>query len=203
MTQPVLPFKNLRVPDAHVRWLQTANAGDYYEKRWLFYPFKARFLRAHAVTDGFDLQTIVKKCWCGDGIWRGRDDDLPEHLWRTCEKCAGTGTYDTKRIVLERWLINDLIFHVPSELSHVHFVAKRIPFKNQFSGLITHAEVPSDQARRSMERLLLRYDREEFLKLWQKRWRDWASMKRAKINFRIRQVKELLRLAEKLPDVPF
>lgn len=202
MKQPTLPFKNLQVPAAHLRWFQAANAGDYFEKRWLFYPFKSRFLRAHAVTDGFDLQTIVKKCWCGDGIWRGRDDDLPKRLWQICDRCHGTGIYETKKIVLVRWLLNGLVFHTQSEFTYAHWAADDTKFKNHFSGLITHAEVPSATARRAMERLLLRYEPSEFLKLWQKRWRDWSSMKRSKIKFRIREVKELLRLVEK-QDVPF
>lgn len=204
--QPTLPFQHLRVPDSHLRWFRAANAGDYYEKRWLFYPFKQRFLHAHAITDGFDLQTIVKKCWCGDGIWRGRDDDLPKHLHQICFKCHGTAIYETKRIVLVRWLLNGTVFHTPSDKSFETW-PKDTHFKNRFDGLITHSDIAggaatSAAARRAMERLLLRYEPQEFLKLWQTRWRHWADHKRAKIRFHIREVKELLRLVEK-QDVPF
>jgi hypothetical protein len=164
--QPPLPFKRFNVPARHVEWLALANAGNYFEKKGWFYPFKTRFLRSHALPDGFDLQIITLKCWCGDGIYRGYDDCRPQDLWERCNRCNGTGIYLKKRIPLIRWMLGNRLFHEPSTL-----VADSggMKYKEIFNGLIKHSEIPERTARRAMERLFLRYEPGKFMICG---WRD-------------------------------
>lgn len=197
--QTVLPFKNLRVPDKHIQWLAQANAADYYERKLWFYPFKTRFLRRHAITDGLDLQTIVIKCWCGDGIWRGMDDTLPQHLWQRCHKCSGTGIYLTKHIVLIRWLIKGLIFHEPSNLI-LHPSGNE--YRNTFDGRIQHPPVDPKVGRRAMERLMLRYEPNLLLALWRRRWENARDSKVWAWKSRYRRFRASFQRAQP-DDVPF
>lgn len=183
--QLLLPFTNLQVTDQHLAWLRLANAADYPERKHWFYPFKSRWLRAHAVSDGFDLQTIEKKCWCGDGIWRGVDDDLPRNLWRPCCKCAGTGIYLRKEIVLARWLVRDAVFHTPTEYRRIYGPG----YHATFAGLIQHDPVSSRSGQRAMDRLFLRYEPTTFFRLWQARWSRYRDDRVLAFHWRVRRVR--------------
>jgi hypothetical protein len=154
MNQLLLPIKTLHVPERHVEWLKQANSAEYWEKRHWFYRFKTRFLRAHALSDGLDLQTIVDKCWCGDGIWRGIEGQIPEIYWATCWKCNGTGIYRTRKIVLIRWLLNGAIFHEPSHFNDCEWFT----YKETFNGILKHGGVSEKAGRRAMIKLMLRYE---------------------------------------------
>ena len=183
-----------------MEWLTLANAGKYSEKKPWFYPFKTRFLRNHALPDGFDLQIITLQCWCGDGIFRGVDDMRPEIFWEPCMRCGGTGIYLKKRVPLIRWLVNGHLFHEPSqEFSE----PKDREYKNTFHGLIRHAEVPERAARRAMEKLMLRHEPDLFYQLWLSRWRNWKYWKVQKIKWQIAHVKRLLSFAKEDDGVPF
>lgn len=199
--QPPLPFKQLEIQARHIRWLQTANAGDYSEKKSVFYPFKSRFCRAHGITDGQDLQTITLKCWCGDGVFRGVDDHLPKDLWQACHKCGGTGIYLKKNILLIRWLVGGVLFHEPSTFAY----HSDCPVKERFEGLIKHAPVDSKAACRAMERLLLRYEPETLKRLYLGRAQSWAYWKKTKIRFAFNRLNQRLRAMFGAPmdDVPF
>lgn len=199
MKQPPLPFKHFAVPAKHVAWMALANAGKFPEKKFWFYPFKTRFLRRHALPDGFDLQIITLKCWCGDGIFRGIDCQRAKKFWEPCDRCGGSGIYVTKRIPLIRWLIGDHLFHEPSPWVADH---PSMEYKQTFEGLIQHQEVPERSARRAMEKLMLRYEPETFLRLWMHRWRDWRYCRVVKLKFQMRRVKQLLSFTKE-DEVPF
>ena len=189
--QTILPFPNLNIPARHARWLLLANAASYPEKHFWFYPLKSKILRDHAIMDGFDLQIITKKCWCGDGIWRGRDDTLPKVHWQQCHKCSGTGIYLEKKVLLERWLINGVILHCPST-----FIpnAELHKFKETFEGLIQHPPVDEKTGRRAMQRLLLRYWRAQWIAYCQNRWRTFLWKKQNAWRAQIRHINRILRI---------
>lgn len=194
--QLILPFSQWNVPERHVQWLASANAGDYPEKKFWFYPFKSRFCREHGVPDGMDLQVIEKKCWCGDGIFRGIEGTRPERFWEECNRCGGSGIFETRHVVLLRWRVGDRLFHEPSDwVSHAEYLPGKA-YHQRFEGLIRHPEVPADTARRSMEKLMFRYEPQRWLQLWQSRWRawQWARSQKLKrmISSQIRHVNELL-----------
>ncbi len=181
--QPILPFPHLKVPSRVASWLALANAGEYPNKKFWFYPFKTRFLKAHGISDGLDLQVITVKCWCGDGIFRGRDDmgQLPEHLWETCHKCSGTGIY-------------------------MAYVAGRDVYKQKFEGLIQHEPVDGKAATRAMERLLLRYEPETLKRLYLDRISLWTQRKKFAVSYNFRRLNERIRAlygVKELDEVPF
>lgn len=180
-----LPFPDWsKIPAHHVEWLAHANAGTYSLKKYAFYPFKTRFLKKYARPAGNDLQVIVRKCYCGDGIFRGIEWSRPAHLWETCWRCRGTKIYRTDRILLSRWELHGHIFHCPEG------TVLRAPdgIVETIHGLVKHEQtVPNHIAIRCFRRLLLRY---EPLTLWKLEtdalkaraqrmvWR-WESLRRA------------------------
>lgn len=190
------------MPAKHIEWLRVANAGDFSDKKPWFYPFKTRFCRAHALPDGYDLQVITLKCWCGDGIWRGSEYTLPERFWERCHKCGGTGIYLKKNILLIRLLLRDLVFHEPSQLVTYR---EGFEYKNRFEGLIKHPPSDPKAARRAMERLMLRYEPETLKRLYLSRARDWAYWKRVGIQSAFRRLNQRLRAlaGQELDEVPF
>ena len=199
MNQPPLPFKHLTVPPRHVQWLALANAGDYPDRKYTFYPFKTRFLRQHGITDGLDLQVITLKCYCGDGIFRGIDYDRPKAFWEPCHRCSGTGIYMVKNVVLLRWLLNGHLFHEPAKLI-LH--TEHIEYRNKIEGLVKHEPVCPRAARRAMEKLLLRYEPRTFYNLWMRRWRDVRDGYVGRMRCRIYRIKRMLTLRGE-EDVPF
>ncbi len=53
---PILP----PFPDAHLRWMEAANAAYYYDKHAVFYPFKSRLLRRFAIPFAVSLSGICQ-----------------------------------------------------------------------------------------------------------------------------------------------
>lgn len=80
-----------------------------------FYALKQAICEAFGTRENDDLQAIVDKCCCGDGIYRRRgywDDDGIQEI---CNKCNGTAIYRRYWVRLERWRITDKVFHRPAE----------------------------------------------------------------------------------------
>lgn len=198
--QLVLPFHHLSIPERHLQWMHEANAADYPERKFWFYPFKSRFCRAHGVTDGFDLQVITLKCWCGDGIWRGMEYTVPERFWERCWRCNGTGIYMKKEIALVRWIISTHLFHEPSTFLPNPNLMR---FHDRIEGLVKHDPVPATVGRRAMERLFLRYETQLFLRLWNHRWQMWKMSKGETFRMHVRHVNRLLSRKDEDQGVPF
>lgn len=169
MNQLILNFKHFRVSEWSVRMLELANSATYYEKKFRFYPFKTRFLRAHAIPDGYDLQILTLKCHCGDGIFRGVEHTRPERFFEVCHKCGGSGIYLVKKILLTRWLIRGRLFHEPSTLVQWR---EGMHINETFTGFITHAPVDPKRGRRAMMLLLLRHEPRTFMRIIKSNSRD-------------------------------
>ena len=192
---PILP----PFPATHLRWLETANAAEYFDKHAVFYPLKSRLLRRFAVPDGYDVQTIKKPCWCGDGVWRGIDDQLPRALWERCHKCSGTGIYSNRQIALRRWLLNGTLFHEPAPEVFIEDISPA----EHINGLIKHSPTSSTAGNRAMLRLLLRYEPRRWLQV------QYGNLKRAvfwKVKIptinRIRVIRRKL-FPSQTDDIPF
>lgn len=89
-----------------VAWLlglANARASSSPHRRDL-YDLKDRLLRRYAVRDGEDVQRVVDVCHG----WRfeGCDGDR-------CTKCGGTGVWQTRWVMLERWRLAGRVFHRP------------------------------------------------------------------------------------------
>ncbi len=132
------------------RLLHLANAdpGD----RRSFYELKERLLRRYATFWGNDIQEIVKECW---------GDQVDEHGDRygcgpQCRRCGGTGVWERKWIVLQRWHWGGYVFHVPEGRTY------QKPESVQIHGRIEHP----DYGRASREAELWLY-------LLCREWRKW------------------------------
>jgi len=194
--QLMLPFPGLSIPDKHLQWFKTANAGNYVHKRAWFYPLKSLIMKRHGIADGYDVQIIKKPCYCGDGIWRGIYDDLPEHLWDRCRRCSGTGVYERKVIILRRWLLNGEVFHEPTTLQ-----PWQVRAKGCIRGLVVHEHVSTADAERAMMRLLIRYDLPRWYDCWSSGWAQWLYNKR--VRARILILDRLRRAFGREEEIPF
>ena len=140
MNQLTLPIVNQEsipsdIMDAFVL-CNTAPRG--WEYKQCFYSLaKEPMLRLHGQRAGFDLQIIEKKCWECAGT--GTD----YHCTDKCGYCYGSGIYETKKIVLERYILNGRVFHQPTKL----LWSKVGLFDNILNGLVVHnSEVNSPDA---------------------------------------------------------
>lgn len=188
MNQPVLPFFHLSIPAQHVHYLRWANGGEYSGKREWFYPFKARFLRAHGLADGCDLQVITRKCWCGDGIFRGVEYTLPRVHWETCWQCHGTGIYRVQKIILLRWRVNGALFHTPDD-SGLEPEHPRWKIQHTVQGLITHGRYLPQMARHAFIKLLWHYEPRTLWRMLRYDVRAWSQQRQSAFLWRCRDLK--------------
>lgn len=199
MSQLLLPFQRFRVSAADVQCLQLANAASYARRKYWFYPFKSAFLAAHGLPDGFDVQILTLRCWCGDGIWRGYYDTVPRRYWETCYRCNGTGIYDIKRVKLHRWLLGDRLFHEPNGL----VTEAEVPAAREvITGRIQHSFVSSTDGERAFAALLWRHDRPQFWMLM----RAWRQELIARLKQAWRRFVWLCRIddfEDDYEDIPF
>jgi hypothetical protein len=80
--------------------LHYANANPPFLAEREFYAIKDRLLEQYGQPDGHDVQRIEYACWNCDGS-----------TW--CNKCGGTGIYNEKWIMLERFNFGRFQFHRP------------------------------------------------------------------------------------------
>lgn len=205
MNQPALPFTHLLVPMQHVHYLRWANGGNYREKEEWFYPFKWRFLQKHALPDGVDLQIIKQKCWCGDGVFRGIDHDLPRVHWDACWKCNGSGVYRVKKIVLLRWRLRGVLFHVPS--SSIDADLPALKFHETITGLVTHSGYGRSLSRHAFFKLLWLYERNTLWRMLHEQWVNWADWRERELRWKWQKLRYRLRdyfwPDDREDDIPF
>lgn len=104
--------------------LQMANSGvrswfcNAWDARERFYALKREILLNHGHAAGYDIQRIQKTCWRCDGtgvvqlgsgypFGHGGEQDY-------CQKCLGTGIFQDRWILLNRYSVAGLIFHCPA-----------------------------------------------------------------------------------------
>jgi len=177
MKQILIPFKeNADIPEAHLYALKVCNSATSWHYKKLFYNLKNEILKKYGHEADYDLQTIKKPCHScgGKGVFKCHWK-LPE----TCWSCLGDGVYQTKKVVLKRYLLNGAIFHEPiGELfggkikvfdtyedyyptfKYELFNGKIV---NEIQGLIKHETIDLN-ATWSFYYLLWNYNREEFYK---------------------------------------
>lgn len=154
----IVPPAQLDVPEKVCNRLFLANAGNYYPKQDHFYPLKNYILFLYGHEDGFDIQTLKRKCHTCKGTgnflyWKHDDFEM-------CWNCTN-GIYKTGSIALRRFLLNDHVFHVPDrwlDVSKIH----SIHIKNHIHELIKHPAVDTHTAFRCFISLYYHYYREKF-----------------------------------------
>lgn len=93
-----------------IGWLlHLANASPPYTLREEFYALKDRLRARYGVADGHDVQHLRKECWgyLGAGGCLGK----------TCTKCGGSGIFEERWVLLERFTIGSYRFHRPLGLT--------------------------------------------------------------------------------------
>lgn len=116
------------VPRSFLAWLlhvANSNPGPFATR---FYNFKKRLLGQFGTFQGCDIQEITKECW-GDK----RDEDGNFHgCGPHCRRCGGTGVFDRRWILLQRWQCGKYLFHIPDGETRIK------PASVQIAGRIKH-----------------------------------------------------------------
>lgn len=115
-----------------------------------FYQLKDRLLRRYGRPAGEDVQRIVKLCW---GYY---DSDGCEGS--SCRRCGGSGIWDRKLVVLERWELGGRVFHRPTRTVWGPEWEARVTIE----GLIQHEGVSHRDGKEAMLWLALLFDRRLF-----------------------------------------
>lgn len=156
------------IPEGHMKAFIVCNSSPTQS----FYKLKDKILTKFGNKNAYDLQVIKQTCWSCEGTGKFKSDWKPIE---TCWSCGGAGVFRTKKIVLERWLLNGNLFHKPlGELSGVLY-RKVTPFndiitipfcgviRNEIKGYIRH-ENKEGNPQYCLYYLMWHYDREMFWK---------------------------------------
>lgn len=105
MKQLIIPFKeNADIPESHLYAFRVCNSGSFAYKQQ-FYKLKSILLKTYGHESNYDLQIIKKVCYSCDG--KG-NHYTGSQCWN-CDK----GIYQTKQVVLKRYILNGALFHEP------------------------------------------------------------------------------------------
>lgn len=91
------------------RLLHYANAGPPWPRE-AFYAVKERLLRRYGRLVDWQWQEIRKECWGPWGEWYGERAGC---LGEKCPRCGGTGIFDIRWVLLERWEWCGYVFYRP------------------------------------------------------------------------------------------
>lgn len=111
MKQIQIPFKeNADIPEAHFHAFRVCNSAGAWHYKQSFYRLKNEILQKYGHEADYDLQVIKKPCYSCNGTGKFKSD---WKMTETCWSCNGSGIYQTKKVVLKRWVLNGAIFHQP------------------------------------------------------------------------------------------
>ncbi|MFH1118610.1 MAG: hypothetical protein V1775_02220 [Bacteroidota bacterium] len=98
-----------------------------------FYDRKEYLLARYSIFDGFDVQHIVRKCWCCNA---GRTNIMSNGEGEKCFTCNGTGIKEESNSVLSRWKLGDSIFHNFVEKHSVDVDLSYLQPRNLIEGIV-------------------------------------------------------------------
>lgn len=107
---PILFKDNTDIPEAHFHAFKACNSASLWHYKQSFYRLKNEILQKYGHEADYDLQIIKKQCYFCNGTGKFK---LAGKLPETCWSCNGSGIYQTKKVVLKRWLLNGEVFHNP------------------------------------------------------------------------------------------
>lgn len=165
----------LDIPEYHFKMFLACNSADNWTYKHSFYKIKNLILSAYGHENNYDLQTITKTCYTCDGTGKYVCHWKPVE---TCWSCGGSGKYSTKRVLLQRYILNNALFHKPigelvlgdtlrtviswdehgTTAEYKPFAGKII---NQIQGIITHTPTNVDETYAYFF-LLFHYDYKNF-----------------------------------------
>ena len=102
--------QKLDIPKSHFHAFLVCNSAAGWHRKGLFYELKTKLLKQFGHDADYDLQIIKKICnTCnGTGVFKC-SWKLPE----TCWSCHGFKIYQTKEVILKRYILNESLFHEP------------------------------------------------------------------------------------------
>lgn len=157
--------------------------------------------------DGLDLQTITKRCHCGDGLYRGYPHSKERPTM--CYRCNGSGIYDTREIILYRYLYRDQLWHIPTTYTDWHITeGLRSMVRNHIRGYVRHGYTPGWKGIWATLYLLAWFDRRNLRPFWCLSFNEWWFWKKRKFRWKIETVRSyfsrLLKIKDKENDeIPF
>lgn len=229
MKQITIPFKeNADIPEAHLYAFRVCNSAGAWHDKEAFYKLKSEILKKYGHEADYDLQIIKKRCHScyGKGLFRFHRN-MVEHCW----SCQGTGIYQSKKVVLKRYILNGAIFHEPTgelyytgELKVFDFREdgygrpsfKYLPFNgrivNEIDGIIKHEPMELN-ATWSFYYLLWNYNREMFFSCIQSDVNSYQTRTKHKLKMMLKKSNALKVFAdffkikkehiEAIDDLPF
>jgi hypothetical protein len=143
-----------------LRWANS-NPEGWWKKP--FYALKDRILHTYAERRGFDTQHIVKPCWGCNGSGFVEDyrteDDWDGH---ECDRCNGSGVFDEYHVLLQRWELGGVLFHIPdrrlTKTEAQEYLQDKSICENHFDGYLVHSNVPPSQRRLALLTLAYLFD---------------------------------------------
>lgn len=159
-TQLELFHKVKHIPDWLAVHFYKANAGNYPGKNDFYSLLKPAIL-SHGEFIGYELQIIKKKCFTcfGTGTYKQYRWEYGERYLihkEPCRNCTN-GIYYTKKVTLMKFNLNGNVYHIPlPELKN------DVQYIGEINGLVTHENIPGDEAYRSFLILLWKYNKPMF-----------------------------------------
>lgn len=146
------------------RLLWMANTRPPAVHRREFYDLKDRLLHRYAIAVGEDIQRIRKVCWdCdGSGVVNGRwISEAAAYSLAECDRCDGTGIYNTIYVALKRWDFAGYVFHQPQ----CRLYKLRPGDQVAIEGYVQHANLKGHRAKEAQLWLALLCDRRLFWRM--------------------------------------
>lgn len=144
------------IPVKHYNAFVVCNNTNHYYYKKSFYVFKYMLLQKYGHFDQYDLQVIKKTCWSCEGTGKFKCSWKPTEF---CWSCGGGGIYETKNILLKRYILNDNLFHLPAG----RYNNEPVIIINKIDGYIIHKPIEGN-ATYAFFYLLWHYDKEKFFK---------------------------------------
>lgn len=186
MTELKLFPEQLDIPEAHMKAFIVCNSSPTQT----FYLLKDKILTKYGHRNDYDLQIIEQTCWTCGGTGKFKCDwKLTEPCW----SCHGDGIYMKKQILLERWILNDKLFHKP--LGHFFNIPVDKVIKNKIYGYIRHTPI-KDNPQYCLYYLMWHYDRDMFFKYLTSDIQGYYKRERLKFQRLLRKNNPLNAIAE-------
>lgn len=207
MKQLAIPFTDLQdIPSGHFHAFLVCNSADNWFYKQPFYSLKNEILKKYGNESDYDLQIIKKVCYSCDG--KGN-----HHTGKACRNCE-KGIYQTKKVILKRYILNGALFHEPvGEMRFNNHELKvfngydedfcpkfrYVPFEgiivNQINGIIKHEPINLN-ATWAYYYLVWKYKPETFLSLIASNLKHYNTNTQHKIKKLLKKYSPLKAFAE-------
>lgn len=175
------------IPQWLADYFDQANCANYPYKELFYKNIKHQVLISFGQENGYDHQTIERKCWSCDG--RGRFF-YNSGSWAECYNC-NLGVHSKQTYTLKRYVLNGKLYHIP------FWGTIDVSYKNKIAGKIVHPDIYSEeQGTRAYFILLWKYNNGLF-------YQTIKAALSTKVDEIIGLIKDLIRRDNQNNDLPF